>query len=196
MLLGPNSKSWPNGDRFREILVLADLDFANNLNPQKSSKTMWFFKMTRKCALAKCLEFWRYWFKNLVLCSVNTFLEEIFFISSLTHFRRGIGPKLEKLTKRCSISWIPGFNWFGLCQQSKSSKIVKNYVIFQDDPEVRTRKVSWVLKILFWKFSLVFFKPFSRGHIFYFIINLFHKCYWAQTRKADQMVLDFVKSWF
>ena len=171
MELGPNSKSWPNGVRFCEIIVLADFDFAENQNPQKSSKTMLFFKITQKCALVKCLDFWRYWFKKLVWCSLNTFLEEIFFILSLTHLKRGTGLKLEKLTKRCSISGNPCFSWFALCQQSKSSKIVKNYVIFQDDPKVRTRKMSRVLKILVWKFSLVFFKTFSRRNIFYFIIN-------------------------
>ena len=170
MVLGPNSKSWPNGARFQEILVLADLHFANNLNLQKSSKTMPFFKMTRKCALAKCFEFLKYWFENLV-SSLKHILDGIFFILSLTHLKRGTGLKLEKLTKRCSISWNPGFSWFGLCQQSKFSEIVKNYVIFQDDPKVRTSKMSRVLKILVWKFSLVFFKTFSRRNIFYFIIN-------------------------
>ena len=148
MVLGPNSKSWPNGARFQEILVLADLHFANNLNLQKPSKTMSFFKMTRKCALAKCLGFWKYWFENLVQCTLKPFLEGIFFILSLTHCGRGTGPKLEKLTKGCSISWNPGFSWFGLCQQSTSSKFIKNYFIFQDDPKVHTRKVYRFLNIL------------------------------------------------
>ena len=57
--------------------------------------------------------------------------------------------------------WLGSFSWFGLCQRSKSSKIVKIYVIFQDDPKVRTSKVPRVLKILVWKFSLLFFKTFS-----------------------------------
>ena len=157
MVLGPNSKSWPNGARFCEILVLADLDFVKYLNPQKLSKTMWFFKMNRKCTIAKCLDFWIHLSENLVQCSLKPFLEGIFFILSLTHCRRGTGPKLEKLTKGCSISWNPGFSWFGLCQQSTSSKFIKNYVIFQDDPKVHTRKVYRFLNILVWKFSLVFF---------------------------------------
>ena len=139
MVLGQNLKIWPNVPLCLEILVLADLDFPNNQNPQKSSKTMLFFKITQKCALVKCLDFWRYWFKKLVWCSLNTFLEEIFFILSLTDSRLGTGPKLEKLTKRCSILWNHSFSWFWLCQKSKSSKIVKNYVTFQDYPKVRTR---------------------------------------------------------
>ena len=149
MELGPNSKSWPNGVRFCEIIVLADFDFAKNQNPQKSSKTVLFFKITQKCALVKCLDFWRYWFKKLVWCSLNTFLEEIFFILLLTQFWSGTGPKLENLTKRSFMSRNPSFSWFGLSQQSKSSKIVKNDVIFQDNPKVRTHKVSAFLKILY-----------------------------------------------
>ena len=150
---------------------------------------MLFFKITQKCALIKCLDFWRYWFKKLVWCSLNTFLEETYFFLSLTESRLGTGPKLVKLTKRCSILWNHSFSWFWLCQKSKSSKIVKNYVTFQDYPKVRTRKVSPVLKKLVQKFSLVFFKHFSRGDIFYFIINTILKWYWAKTRKFDQTFL-------
>ena len=146
MVLGPNSKSWPNGARFQEILVLADLHFANNLNLQKPSKTMSFFKITQKCALVKCLDFWRYWFKKLVWCSLNTFLEEIFFILSLTDSRLGTGPKLEKLTKRCSILWNHSFSWFWLCRKSKSSKIVKTMWLFKI-----TQKCALAKCLQFWR---------------------------------------------
>ena len=47
MELGPNSKSWPNGVRFCEIIVLADFDFAENQNPQKSSKLCDFSRLPK-----------------------------------------------------------------------------------------------------------------------------------------------------
>ena len=134
MVLDPNSKSLRNGAWFREILVLADLDFANDLNPQKSSKTMLLFKITQKCALVKCLDFWRYWFKKLVWCSLSTFLEEIFFILSLTHSRLGTGPKLEKLTKRfrfCEIIILADFDIANNLNAQKSSKIMWLFKITQ-----------------------------------------------------------------